>query len=216
MVPAVTLERSEARHPPPAGEAPGPDAAPADLPELLAGAAAGDERAWRELVRLYGRRVFALVYARCRNPDLAEEITQSVFVTLAAKLGDAYTESGRFEAWVFRIALNRLRDELRRHKRRAGIFAGSDALDEHPDVPPTDDPLPDDLQALRTAIAGLGDADREIIELRHHAGLAFKDIAALRGEPIGTLLARHHRAVRKLRQSMERLQRSASEDPPTP
>ena len=45
-------------------------------------------------------------------------------------------------------------------------------------------------------MARLHDADREVIELRHHGGLSFKQIAELLDEPLGTLLARHHRALR--------------------
>ncbi len=45
----------------------------------------------------------------------------------------------------------------------------------------------------------LSEADREIVELRHHAGLSFKQMADLLSEPIGTLLARHHRALKKLK-----------------
>jgi RNA polymerase sigma-70 factor (ECF subfamily) len=52
---------------------------------------------------------------------------------------------------------------------------------------------------------GLTDTDRDVIELRHHGGLSFKQIAELLDEPLGTLLARHHRALRKLRETMERM-----------
>src|SRR5690606_28321813 len=76
------------------------------------------ERAWRRIVDHYAPRVFGLLRAHCGNADLAEEITQSTFCTVAAKIG-SYVESGRFEAWLFRIAMNRLRDELRRRKRQA-------------------------------------------------------------------------------------------------
>mgnify|MGYP001420595762 CR=1 FL=1 len=186
-------------------------AAPAELPDVLRAAAGGDEEAWRIIVRLYGRRVFALVQSRCRQADLSEEITQSVFVTVAAKLREgAYTESGRFEAWIFRIAVNRLRDELRKRKRRAGTFVrGEDEASEAAALPEPERAGAEELARLRSALAGLNEADRDVIELRHHGGMSFKDIAALRGEPLGTLLARHHRALRKLRQCLEELERSA-------
>ena len=59
---------------------------PPDLADALAAAALGDERAWRTIVDLYARRIFALAKSRVRNTDMAEEITQSVFCTVAAKL----------------------------------------------------------------------------------------------------------------------------------
>ena len=91
---------------------------PEDLAELLAAAAGGDDDAWRALVETYLPRVHAVVRAQCKDPELAEEITQSTFCTIVSKLPD-YQEVGRFESWLLRIAMNRLRDEMRRRKRHA-------------------------------------------------------------------------------------------------
>ena len=65
-----------------------------------------------------------------------------------------------------------------------------------------EDGEPRALGTLRAAMAQLPEADREIIELRHHGGMSFKQMADLLSEPLGTLLARHHRALRKLKQLM--------------
>ncbi len=174
----------------------------ADLTRLLEAAARGDEQAWREVVGLYARRVFALAKSRCRNDDVAEEITQSVFVTLASKLSDGgYTERGRFESWLFRIAMNRVRDEVRRAKRR-GTHAGQDALEQVSTTAPDGSTADSELDALRTAMLELNEQDREVIQLRHHGGMSFKQMSELLDEPVGTLLARHHRALRKLKAIM--------------
>jgi len=58
------------------------------------------------------------------------------------------------------------------------------------------------IARLRRAMALLPEADREIVELRHHVGMSFKQMADLLDEPLGTLLARHHRALRKLKMLM--------------
>jgi RNA polymerase sigma-70 factor (ECF subfamily) len=176
-----------------------------DVAALLVSAAAGDQDAWRSIVGLYADRVFGLIRSQCGDAELAEEITQSTFCTVAAKLHE-YEEVGRFESWIFRIAMNRLRDEMRRRKRQAS------PMDEAPlatlaVVPPSagaaapTDPAMAEL--LRIAIASLNDADREIINLRHVGGLSFKQLAETLDEPLGTLLARHHRALRKLREFLE-------------
>ncbi|MEZ6242821.1 MAG: sigma-70 family RNA polymerase sigma factor [Phycisphaerales bacterium] len=178
---------------------------PSELPEgelsaLIRAAGDGDERAWTRLVDLYARRVFALAKSRRLSAEMAEEITQSVFATIATKLtaGD-YTEQGRFEAWLFRVAMNRVRDEMRRQKRQASpMDASSFALDAAPETGGQRASV-EELDSLRGAMEKLSDADREIVELRHHAQLSFKQIADLLGEPMGTLLARHHRALKKLR-----------------
>ena len=178
---------------------------PDELTRILAAASSGDEDAWRTLVERFWRRVYALVRSRCGQSDLAEEVTQSVFVTVAGKLRDGgYQERGRFESWLFLVAMNRLRDELRRQRRQAtpvdpADFTGvsGDDADDHSSE------RTEEIAALRAAVAQLPEPDREIIELRHHAQMSFKQIAETLGEPIGTLLARHHRALKKLRSLME-------------
>lgn len=171
-----------------------------ELSRLLSAAAAGDPGAWREVVRRYARRVFALAKSRCRNNEVAEEVTQSVFATVAAKLaGGGYAERGRFEAWLFRVAMNRIRDEIRRRTRQ-GTPRDGDAIHE---TAAASHALPVDLSALRAAMDRLSEADREVVELRHHAGMGFREMSELLGEPLGTLLARHHRALRKLRGLMQ-------------
>jgi RNA polymerase sigma-70 factor, ECF subfamily len=217
---------------PESGDSPGADAPHPELARLLTEAGNGDEQAWRTIVDLYARRVYALARSRLggsgggggaggrkagrgssagpfdQGHDAAEEVTQSVFVTVASKLGaGSYTEQGRFESWLFRVAMNRIRDEVRRLKRHAEptdpeTFAGvADSGAE--DASKAEASEADNaLRQLRLAMERLSDADREIVELRHHAGMSFKQMADMMNEPLGTLLARHHRALKKLKELM--------------
>ena len=189
-------------------------ASPTDMDELtpdrlaviVRSAGEGDEAAWRTLVEVFSPRVFALIRAQCRDEELAEEITQSAFCTIATKLAD-YDEVGRFESWLMRIAVNRLRDEMRRRKRHARPASESTLVGLAGEVDPPDRAddhgLPDG--DLRTAIEGLPESDREILYLRHVGGLSFKQLAEALETPMGTLLARHHRALKKVRSTLEGL-----------
>lgn len=175
------------------------------LADILSRAARGDAAAWRAIVDEYSRRVYGLLRSQGADPDLAEEITQSVFCTLAAKL-PGYVEGGRFESWLFRIAMNRLRDDARRRRRHARPAGEAEVLEGLAGPAPEPEPAradADDLSALRAAVARLSPSDREIIDLRHVGGMSFKQMAEHLGEPLGTLLARHHRAIGKLRAALE-------------
>ncbi|MBL0869009.1 MAG: sigma-70 family RNA polymerase sigma factor [Phycisphaerales bacterium] len=189
----------------------GSDGPAADLAAILAAAALGDGQAWTNLVGLYARRIFALARSRVGRPDLAEEITQSVFVTLASKLkaeASGYSEQGRFESWLMRIAMNRVRDEIRRQRRHAEPtdpehLSNVPSTRDQQHEPTTNEDNDRQLRTLRSALSKLSDSDREIIEMRHHGGLSFAQIAELLSEPLGTLLARHHRALKKLKLLLE-------------
>jgi RNA polymerase sigma-70 factor (ECF subfamily) len=155
------------------------------------------------LLDRYARRVYALARSRLRSDDLAEEITQSVFATIAAKLpAGGYAEKGRFEPWLFRVTMNRVRDEARRLKRHADP-TDPGLIDAGAQSEPQDPTCGEELASLRSALEKLPDGDREVIELRHHAQMSFKLIADQLNEPVGTVLARHHRALRKLRDILE-------------
>ena len=172
-----------------------------DFRRLVASARWGDDHAWRTLVEHWTPRLFAFLHSRCRDPELSEELVQDVFVKVAQRLVD-YDERGRFSSWIMLIAINRLRDEMRRRARHArpvehetlGALAGS--------TPSTAAEAPgeeESRRALADALRGLSDAERELLHLRHAVGLSFSDISELLGEPRGTLLARHPRVWGKSR-----------------
>ena len=190
-----------------------------DTPDLLRRAAEGDGSAWEGLVRGFSGRVYGLLLSQCRDPELAEELTQATFVKVVQKVKpgpDGYREQGQFQPWLFRVAMNGLRDEMRRRKRQATptdfagpAAAGGSALTPRaaPDTrsgAPGEDPAEavargEELDWLRDAVAGLPEADRTVLHLRHTAQLSFKEIAETLGEPLGTVLARGHRALGKLK-----------------
>ena len=212
---ATTFNQGETRMASPAADEP--------MDRVLARAAKGEQAAWRVVVDAYSKRVFGLLVRQCGDRELAEEITQATFVQVVVHL-QRYREEGRFEPWLFRIAMNKLRDEMRRRGRQArpmDMTAGRGGDDEGawqavqsvvvhaagPEGAESEDPMErvsraEQVQRLREAIAGMNEADQRILHLRHTAGLSFARIAAALGEPLGTVLARGHRAMLKLRKLM--------------
>ncbi|MEX0774146.1 MAG: RNA polymerase sigma factor [Phycisphaeraceae bacterium] len=196
-----------------------------DLDGILTRAAQGDAGAWRELVEIYSRRVYGLLVRQCGDRDLAEEITQATFVKVVGHIGK-YREEGKFEPWLFRIAMNKLRDEMRRRKRQAqsvdmsagrsdeggvwaameskvtGVRGPSGGSETAGGDPVENASLAEQIQQLQDAIAQLSAADQEILHLRHTAGMGFAEIATTLNQPLGTVLARGHRALAKLRKMM--------------
>ena len=174
--------------------------------DVLRRAGAGDEQAWQQVVDAYGSRVYALLFSRCRNAELAEELTQSTFCTVVTKLS-AYDEQGKFEPWLFRIAMNRLRDEMRRRGRHA-VNVANDTLSTM-ETTPRFESTPEAggeqqmelSRALREAVASLQESDQEILHLRHVSGLSFKQIAQVLQQPLGTVLA-PFRAFKRLKEMM--------------
>ena len=113
--------------------------------------------------------------------------------------------------------MNRLRDEMRRRKRHARSMDMSQGRNDEVGSGPiiedqiadseldrTQDPAQrvsraEEVELLRQAIAKMSPADQQILHLRHTAGLSFAQVAETLDEPLGTVLARGHRALAKLR-----------------
>lgn len=187
---------------------------------LLERCQAGDRAAWDVLVDAYWQRLYAYALRATRNPELAQDLVQETFLRIVQRLG-SYDDQGKFEAWLFRILVNLVRDHGRSLSRRPlqttmhdkhGEGTG-DLTDELPS--PVSSPhepveLHEDLGRLKSAMQRLPDGDREILMLRHFGDVPFKDIARIFGCPIGTVLARAHRALGKLRGMMEVVENDAS------
>lgn len=166
-------------------------------------AGAGDRGVSAELVAAYAQRVFGLQMRLIGRRDVAEDLTQETLVRALGGL-KAYRPEGKFQAWIFRIAINVARDWIRR--RGQTRVAGFDADAEPPPAKSTLAEVRPEAGALRReraadvekALVRLSPGDREVLLLRFYGELAFKDIAHATGEPLGTVLARAHRALKKL------------------
>ena len=151
----------------------------------------------------FAPRVYGLLVRLVGRPDVAEDLTQETLLR-AFRSFDTYRPEGKFRAWVFRIAVNLARDWIRRRPREAATSL-DDTADPQALASLGKDMPPDGLMTtgertrrVEAALARLSEADREVLVLRYYGGLAFKDIARATGEPLGTVLARAHRALKKL------------------
>lgn len=183
----------------------------ASLDELLDRARRREADALEALVERYSPRVYALLFRLTGSREVAEDFLQETFLRVVRTIGE-YEHVGRFEAWLFRIAANLARDYARQ-RRRVGPVASLTSPDEQGgSTRPTDPAVTaaaderiesQELSArLASAMARLPDADREILLLRHYSELSFREVAEILGVPLGTALARAHRALQKLRAQM--------------
>src|SRR5437764_15313042 len=76
-----------------------------------------DEQAFNEIVRLYGDKVFSLVYRMIGSRPEAEDIAQEVFVTVF-KTVDSFRGEAKFSTWLLRIAANHCKNRIKYLARR--------------------------------------------------------------------------------------------------
>jgi RNA polymerase sigma-70 factor (ECF subfamily) len=163
-------------------------------------AQSGDLRAFERLYRDHERRVFALCLRLSSNPELAEELTQEVFIRAWEKLGSFRGESA-FSSWLYPLTVNVARSERRSRMRRlARVFPTDDvaALE-----PPPQTPSPETSFDLEKAMATLPPGARAVFVLHDVEGRTHEETAALLGLAPGTSKAQLHRARRLLREALQ-------------
>lgn len=182
------------------------------LAATISAARAGRQEAFQEILAAYGPRLYGYFCRATGSPHDAEDLLGELLLRLLRRLGE-YDEHGRFEPWLFSIAANLVRDRIRRSKVRP-VLASLEA--ENPSgsslgetIGGDDAPVESGLvgqemrQDLLAAMAKLDERSREMVLLRHFGELSFKEIANMYNCPVGTVLAKVHRALKSLRTMLE-------------
>lgn len=162
------------------------------------------------IMRQYSSRLYGYFLRSTGCIHETEDLMGELWVRLLRMLGN-YSHTGRFDQWLFRIAANLVRDRIRRKKSRGTAFsldAGMDGTTLEPvdnaQVQPIETLKTDEArQALQAALAELDEKTREMILLRHFGQMSFAELAKEFNCPVGTVLARVHRGLQKLRQMLE-------------
>lgn len=176
-----------------------------------------DEQAFDEIVRLYGDKVFSLVYRMIGNRAEADDIAQEVFITVFKTI-ETFRGEAKFSTWLLRIAANHSKNRIKYLARRATDPEGLDGggvgdVAPAPNVVPLTGQVdgPDvlaeaaELDALvQRAIAQLDEEQRLLVVLRDVEELSYQEIGEITSLPEGTIKSRLHRARMAIKEYMDR------------
>lgn len=199
----------------PAATPAAPPAEPSSLDDAVARAIAGDGAAFEEIYRALSGPVYSYLSNQVRRREDAEDLTGQVFLEAMRGVRTFSGDASAFKGWLFRIAHNRAVDLARRLSRRPE--AALDEAEELPDIVATDERALAGVAQARVwqAVRALPEQQRRVVTLRLGAGLSAREIAAALGKRIGTVKALQHRALVTLAKSLQDLEESTSEQPPT-
>jgi RNA polymerase sigma factor (sigma-70 family) len=162
--------------------------------------AAGDDGALEAAYRRHGRTVYTFAL-RAAGADLAEEVTQDVFVAAWSSAARFDRDHGSLAGWLLGIARHKVFDALRRRDRAAARLERAATLAAR--TPASDL----DRLAERLVVAGgleqLRPEARQVVELAFHSDLTHEQIAELTGRPLGTVKSQIRRSLATLRRHLE-------------
>jgi RNA polymerase sigma-70 factor (ECF subfamily) len=158
----------------------------------------GDQLAFEKLVLLHQRAIVSLIIRITGNINDAPDIAQKVFLKAYTKLS-SFQRKAKFKTWLFSIAINLCRNELRQ-KKRWGIMRDVDDIDlsEKPDLVEGIEKRQRKAQ-LESAMDELPPKQRLVLDLRINEELSFAEISKVTGISENSAKVNFHHAVKKLK-----------------
>lgn len=167
----------------------------------------GDNRAFDELLLRNQSKIFSYILFVVRDRDMANDIFQETFVKVVVKLQQGkYVPSGKFSAWVLRIAHNVIMDLYRGQKSQKIIdavddndlsnIAGNDMIIGNVESQFVNTQVMSDVRKMMNL---LPTTQREVVYMRYFQQMSFKEIADTTNVSINTSLGRMRYAIINLR-----------------
>lgn len=175
--------------------------------ELAISYVRGNNRAFDELLSRNQSKLFSYILFVVRDEDKANDLFQETFVKVITKLHQGrYVDSGKFGAWIMRIAHNVIMDWYSEQRSRNLIeptdendlsnLSGNEILDSNVENRYVNDQIMVDVKNMMNM---LPPTQREVVFMRFYQDLSFKEIAETTGVSINTSLGRMRYAILNLR-----------------
>lgn len=168
----------------------------------------GNNRAFDLLLSRNQSKLFSYILYVVRDRETAEDVFQETFVKVITKLQEGrYTNSGKFSAWVMRIAHNVIMDWFRDQQMSrvveanpdndlSNLGSGDGLLESNIEMEFVNSQVLADVQVLMNQLPA---AQREVVFMRYFQQLSFKEIAEATEVSINTALGRMRYALMNMR-----------------
>ena len=153
----------------------------------------GDMAAFEEIYSELKTPVMTVALRITGNRHTAEDILQEVFVKLYQAPPDPQIKKPR--AYIFRMARNLAIDGMRTQQ--------SVSLEDYEDTLQSKDPDPAGRLDIEAAMSALPSEQRQVVSLHLNGGLKFREIADVTDTPLGTVLWRYQKAIKRLQNLLE-------------
>lgn len=179
----------------------------------------GDRSRFNALVWRWEKPMYNFILRYLGNKELSREVTQKVFIRVYKNLSQLRDPSS-FSSWIYQIAANLCRDEIKKMKRRN--FISLDLIHENNEN--EGHRLPEELQEsddlspetklnqkqigtiVQKALQQLPEEQRVVIIMKEYQGLKFREIAEALNQPLNTIKSRMYYGLNGLRKIFEQWQ----------
>lgn len=174
--------------------------------QLVAAYANGNNQAFDILLKRHQSRIFSYILSVVKNRDVADDLFQETFVKAITTIKQGrYAETGKFSAWISRIAHNLIIDYYRTERNEnlvssddesTAILNRKDLSDQGIEDLMISDQIHTDVRRI---IDALPENQREVLVMRYYRDMSFKEIAEATNVSINTALGRMRYAILNMR-----------------
>ncbi|HEY3401876.1 MAG TPA: RNA polymerase sigma factor [Ohtaekwangia sp.] len=182
---------------------------------LVTRAKQGDQNAQGKLVQLWYKRIYNFSYKFFQDHDLAMEASQKTFISMCRSL-PGLQDNGRFKSWLYKIAVNYCREEIRKNKgnrslsfdvvwnREAEDSPGWESTGQRYANPEKQYQQQELSDILQRALMELSDEQREVVIMKEYEGLKFREIAEVLNISENTVKSRLYYGLDGLKKILEK------------
>lgn len=173
--------------------------------ELMLELGSGNDRGLEEIVRRYQRPLVGYLSQIINDTERARDLAQETFIRIFRHAA-GYRTTTRFATWLYHIARNIARDELRARRRRPLLTSDEAVKYESYE---SKQELTDVRETVVTILKKLSPRDRRLLVMRDLQGLSYEEISSQTGIALGTVKSGLSRARGRFREHYLALQKSA-------
>jgi RNA polymerase sigma-70 factor (ECF subfamily) len=160
----------------------------------------GDGAAFDELMAALWPTVYRFAWSLLGDRTEAEDATQETFLR-ALRFLERYDARRPFRPWLYRVAVNVCRDQVRRRRREAALWERAADLVRLDHETHRSEPFPPG--EIRAAVRQLPERQREVVVLFYFEDLGCRDVAEALGLTVNHVKVLLHRARQRLRETLE-------------
>jgi len=177
----------------------------------------GDRHAFEQIMMIFREDIFRMVYARTQSRMDAEDLTQEIFIKAYHKIS-SLKDSTLLKAWLYRIALNKVKDIHRKQALLSMLFISRKNEDDEPDIAANESSALENIQkkqfwnALNLFTQKLGSIEKEVFRLKYIDNLSIPEISTILDKNESTIKTHLYRAVIKFQKETHLIEMAKGEN----
>jgi RNA polymerase sigma factor (sigma-70 family) len=173
---------------------------------LMEAVKSGDLQQASVLFERYHKRIFNFLARMTMDRDVAEDLTQNVFLRLI-KYRNSFKAGNRFQSWIYQMARNIFSDYYQSIKNRKADYVDVEKMGDR--MADSEDSVVIDEQEklLQRSLAMLNEEQRELLVLTRFQHMKYEEVAVIMDTTVANIKVKVHRAIAKLREHYFQLEK---------